>query len=71
MLLGRKIFCGPDRCGCWDSRYWELTLRDGYGVGGRRLEGVHGRKKSRVFHQDLLVPWEWGQKVRRGHSRSW
>lgn len=27
-----------------------------------RLEGVHGREKSRVVHQDLLVPWEWGQK---------
>lgn len=29
-------------------------------------EAVHRREGGRVFHQDLLSPERWGQRVRRG-----
>lgn len=43
------------------SGYWELTLKNGNRLGS---EEVHGRKKNRVFHQDLLTVfhWNWGRE---------
>jgi hypothetical protein len=59
-------------CGHWGfqvkcvSGYWKLTLWNGDGLG--QGEGVHRREESRMFHYELLSPWEWRQRVRRGHN---
>lgn len=34
--------------------------------GAGSTEAVHGREEGRVFHQDLLSPEGWGQRVKRG-----
>lgn len=48
------------------SRYWELTFRNG----GVEAEESKGGKKAMHPTRICLVPWEWEQRVRRGHSRS-
>jgi hypothetical protein len=71
---GNKFFLDPDKCGHQGfqvkcvSMYWEMPLRNG-GLGGVGNDMVHRREESRVFYQDLLIPLEWEQSVRRGHSR--
>lgn len=61
MLSGGECFGVSDRCGHWGfcvecaSRYWQLTLRNGDGIGGR-VEEDHRRERSRVFPEDLLSP---------------
>ena len=42
-----------------------MPLRNG-GLGGVGNDMVHRREDSRVFYQDLLIPLEWEQSVRRG-----
>jgi hypothetical protein len=33
------------------------------------LKGLTGMDESRVLYEMFLVPWEWGQKVRRNLSK--
>lgn len=46
MLTARKFFMYPDKCSYWGiwvkcvSRYFELTLRNRAGLGGRETESV-------------------------------
>lgn len=70
-LPGKKFFWDPDSCGHWAfqvkgfTRYLELSLRKGDGMVG---EGVHRRKESRLFHQDLLSALGIGAKSEKRWS---
>lgn len=74
MLLGRECFSDFARFGYWRfwleciCRYRKLTLRDRDGL-ERGPKMSTGRRKARyatrIFY---LVPWEWEQRGKRGHS---
>lgn len=58
VLIGMESLWDPGRCGHWRflvtcvSRCWVVRYRSRDVLGG-------GRKQ--VFHQDLIVFWEWGR----------
>lgn len=47
------------------SGYWELTPRNGDGIRG--ADRIPRREESRFSARISLVPWEWEQRMRRGH----
>lgn len=47
--------------------YWELTCRNGDGLDV--LRGSTGGRKAGCSIMVYLVPWEWGERVRRGCHR--
>lgn len=43
------------------SRYWELTLGNGDGLGAG-AEGALRREEAGCSTSTCLVPWEWGRE---------
>ena len=69
----KKFFWSPEGCHFWGSYekcvsgYWDLILRNEDGL--EVVERLCKRKKAGCSTRTYLVPWQWGQRVRRGHSR--
>lgn len=51
-----SILMGVVSCVKYCPSHWEMTLRNGKGLGRGSAEGIHRRDESRVFHYYLSSP---------------